>query len=401
MNIKKYIILLTTLFFIKTIAQPDGYWDKDRTTNKQIVVSARKKVIIKSEDFPTGTTEVIYRITLLDENQELSGSLVSVLKSIPDPTGISQGSAGAVLLLSKIAGSDKCTYAIFNNGNNAVGYQKNGNIAKACLVQSQSINKDAKLLSLNKTICLKPETQNIWFGFESKNWVVNQKIILEIVPWIDNKQSRGWNSTNKKNAVQQIKKLELEIQPINKDLWTLSLLDKIQKNYTFSEFTTFETLEKAKITNDFAAQILQEISDKDPLLKIFRNDAAIFFKQKKLDQAISLLESTLLVRKKVNAQDLNQVGFYFLISKQFQKAKQTFQKAETIDNANLAVQLNMAHTELFLGNFSQAKTIYKKYQYQNINTKTSWKQQIKQDFDDFEKAGLSSPDLERMIKKLD
>jgi len=43
----------------------------------------------------------------------MANSLVSVLKSIPDPTGISQGSAGAVLLLSKISGEDKCKYAIF------------------------------------------------------------------------------------------------------------------------------------------------------------------------------------------------------------------------------------------------------------------------------------------------
>ena len=400
MNIKTYLIF-TTFFFIKTIAQSDGYWDKDRTTNKQIVVSARKKVIIKSEDFPTGTTEVLYRITLLDENQELSSSLVSVLKSIPDPTGISQGSAGAVLLLSKIAGSDKCTYAIFNNQNNAEGYQKSGNVAKACLVQSQPINKDVKLLSLNKTICLKPETQNIWFGFESKNWIMNQKIILEIVPWIDNKQARGWNNTNKKTTIQQLKKLPVEIQPINKDLWTLSLLEKIQKDYTFSEFTILETIEKTKITNDIAAQILQEVAEKDPLLKIFRNDAAIFFKQKKLDDAIILIENTLLARKQISAQDLNQIGFYYLFSKQFQKAKQTLQKAEITDPANLAVQLNLAHTNLFLGNFSQAKAIYKKYQNQNINSKTSWKQQLKQDFDDFEKAGISSPDFERMLKKLD
>jgi hypothetical protein len=33
--------------------------------------------------------------------------------------------------------------------------------------------------------------RNLWFGFESKNWIMNQKIILEVVPWVDNKLSRG------------------------------------------------------------------------------------------------------------------------------------------------------------------------------------------------------------------
>jgi hypothetical protein len=69
--------------------------DKERATTKEIVVSARDRIVIKTDDFPVGTTELIYRITLLDDNQQMAGSLVSVLKSIPDPTGISQGSAGA------------------------------------------------------------------------------------------------------------------------------------------------------------------------------------------------------------------------------------------------------------------------------------------------------------------
>jgi hypothetical protein len=72
-----------------------------KSHNKEIVVSARDRIVIKTDDFPVGTTELIYRITLLDDNQQMANSLVSVLKAIPDPTGISQGSAGAVFLLSK------------------------------------------------------------------------------------------------------------------------------------------------------------------------------------------------------------------------------------------------------------------------------------------------------------
>jgi hypothetical protein len=47
--------------------------------------------VIKTDDFPVGTTELIYRITLLDDNQKIANSLVSLLKAVPDPTGISQG----------------------------------------------------------------------------------------------------------------------------------------------------------------------------------------------------------------------------------------------------------------------------------------------------------------------
>ena len=111
-------------FSVSLLAQKDGYWDKTRSTTEEITVSARERIIIKTEDLPEGTTEMVYRITLLDENQQMAGSLVSVLKSIPDPTGISQGSAGAVFLLSKISGDDKCNYAVFSSNDLAKKYKK-------------------------------------------------------------------------------------------------------------------------------------------------------------------------------------------------------------------------------------------------------------------------------------
>ena len=395
---------ITTLFFFITfsvIAQQDGYWDKDRTTNRQILVSARQKIAIKSEDLPTGTTEILYRITLLDENQELSASLVSLLKSIPDPTGISQGSAGAVFLLSKIAGNDKCTYAVFSSETIAKNYQETGSISTACLVQTEPINKDAKLLSINKTLCIKSETQNIWFGFESKNWLFTQKIVLEIVPWVDNKLARGWNTNYKKTVLQELKQLDLEINPINKDLWTLSILVKIQKDYTFSEYKSLETIEKTKISNDIGAQILKEISQNDPLFKTFRMDANTFFKQKNFEQAIGLLENGIVSKNQSNANDFNQLGYYYLFTKQYQKATQNLLKGQEIDAANLGIKLNLAHAYLLSANFAQAKTIYKKYQNQNINASTTWKFKLNQDVIDFEKAGISNPDFQRILKKLD
>lgn len=397
-NILKIFFL--SFFFATASAQQDGYWDKDRATNKQIVVSARQKIAINSEDFPTGTTEIIYRITLLDENQELSSSLVSLLKSIPDPTGISQGSAGAVFLLSKIAGTDKCTYAIFNSDIAAKSYQETGTIAKACLVQSVAINKDAKLLSLNKTLCLKTETKNLWFGFESKNWLLNQKIILEIVPWVDNKLARGWNVSNKKIVLKQLKTFLSDINPINKDLWLLSILLKIQKDFTFAEFSSFDTIEKTKLTSDYGIQILKESNINDPIFKIFRNDANQYFKQSEFEQAINLLENGILAINQSNANDFNQLGYYCLFTKQFQKAMQNFLKADKIDDANLAVKLNLAHAFLLLGNYNQAKIIYKKYQNQNINAVTSWKNKLQQDFKDLEKAGVMSKDYDRILNKL-
>ena len=82
---KSILLLLISIFYQSVLAQKEGYWDKDRATTKEITVSARDKIIVKTDDFPVGTTELIYRITILDENQQLAGSLVSLLKAIPDP----------------------------------------------------------------------------------------------------------------------------------------------------------------------------------------------------------------------------------------------------------------------------------------------------------------------------
>jgi hypothetical protein len=65
--------LLTISSFVPLFfAQQDGYWDKERATTKEIVVSARDRIVIKTDDFPVGTTELIYRITLLDDNQQMA-----------------------------------------------------------------------------------------------------------------------------------------------------------------------------------------------------------------------------------------------------------------------------------------------------------------------------------------
>ena len=399
MNLK---YTLPVLFFATiSFGQADGYWDKDRITSKQIVVEARQSIVIKSEDFPVGTTEIIYRITSLNENQELSSSLVSLLKAVPDPTGISQGSAGAIFLMSKLAGSDKCTYAVFNAETKAVPYTKNGDTSKACLIQSAGISKDAKLLTINKNSCLTENMSNLWFGFESKNLILNQKIILEIVPWVNNKLARGWNATNKKIVLGQQKKLTLDVQPINKDYWHLAILDKIQDSYTFVDFMQLETLEKTKICNDVANQILTAATPNTTILKSFRADVTEFAKQGKYDQAIALLENGLLIKNQSNAADLNLLGSCYLFTKQFQKALQTLTKGENIDPASLSIQLNLAHTYLLLGEYNKAKNIHKKYQNQNINTTISWKNKFRQDVLDFQKAGIVNDDFERILKKIE
>ena len=398
MNRKKiFLLLLISLSFEFIFAQQDGYWDKERATTKEIVVSARGRIVVKTEDFPVGTTEVVYRITILNENQQLANSLVSVLKSIPDPTGISQGSAGAVFLLSKISGDDKCKYAIFSNEIVATEYKESGNAKKACFVQQEAISKDAKRLSLDKSTCLYANSSAMWFGFESKNWIMNQKIILEVVPWVNNRLSRGWTLENRKLIINLCKADDLAKKIPNSDEFCVCVLDKVQKEYRFQEFQKLLSIEKSKVFKDFGKACFNETGASNVIYLDLRNQASDLAKQGKYGDAISKLQS-IVVDGKATVLDYNALGYAYIITKQYGKAIKFLKQGEMLDNSELLLQLNLAHAYLLNKDFKSAKSIYKKYQSQNVTDGLGWTQKVKLDFETFEKAGLPNADFERVLR---
>ena len=398
MNFKRvFFVLIISISFTSVFAQQDGYWDKERATTKGIVVSARGRIVIKTEDFPVGTTEVVYRITILNENQQLANSLVSVLKSIPDPTGISQGSAGAVFLLSKISGDDKCKYAIFSNEIVAAKYKESGNAKKACFVQQEAISKDAKRLSLDKSTCLYSNSSAMWFGFESKNWIMNQKIILEVVPWVNNRLSRGWTLENRKLIINLCKADDLAKKIPNSDEFCVCVLEKVQKEYKFQEFQKLLSIEKSKVFKDFGKACFNETGASNVIYLDLRNQASDLAKHGKYGDAISKLQS-IVVDGKATVLDYNALGYAYIITKQYGKAIKFLKQGEMLDNSELLLQLNLAHAYLLNKDFKSAKSIYKKYQSQNVTDGLGWTQKVKLDFETFEKAGLPNADFERVLR---
>ena len=398
MNFKRvFFVLIISISFTSVFAQQDGYWDKERATTKEIVVSARGRIVVKTEDFPVGTTEVVYRITILNENQQLANSLVSVLKSIPDPTGISQGSAGAVFLLSKISGDDKCKYAIFSNEIVAAKYKESGNAKKACFVQQEAISKDAKRLSLDKSTCLYANSSAMWFGFESKNWIMNQKIILEVVPWVNNRLSRGWTLENRKLIINLCKADDLAKKILNSDEFCVCVLEKVQKEYRFQEFQKLLSIEKSKVFKDFGKACFNETGASNVIYSDLRNQSSDLAKQGKYGDAISKLQS-IVVDGKATVLDYNALGYAYIITKQYGKAIKFLKQGEMLDNSELLLQLNLAHAYLLNKDFKSAKSIYKKYQSQNVTDGLGWTQKVKLDFETFEKAGLPNADFERVLR---
>lgn len=401
MNFKNiHLVFLLLLSFQSVFSQKEGYWDKERATTKEIIVSARDRIVVKTDDLPKGTTEVVFRITLLDENQQMAGSLVSVLKSIPDPTGISQGSAGAVFIVSKISGEDKCKYAVFSKEELANEYKNTGKTDDACLIQDTPISKDAKRLSIDKTTCFKLNSNAIWFGFESKNWIMNQKIVLEVVPWVDNKLSRGWITENRKAIIEQCKTSNLAQKMSNSDDFCVCILDKIQEKYSYFEFQKLLPIERSKAFKDFGASCFGETSVSGATYSGLRKEALSLAKQGKYGQVIIKLTS-IINDGKANALDYNLIGTSYLLTKQYAKAIKFLNEGEKLDDAELLIKLNLAHAYLLNDNFKSAKLIYKKYQFQNVTDTLSWVEKTKQDFENFKKVGIQNENFERVLKLIE
>ena len=401
MQNKYFNFLVLFLISINTVfSQKDGYWDKTRATTEEITVSARDRIIVKTQDFPEGTTEVVFRITLLDKNQQMASSLVSVLKAIPDPTGISQGSAGAVFILSKISGDDKCKYAVFSKENLAQTYQQTGKTDAACFIQDVPVSKDAKLLSADKSICMKLNAGNLWFGFESKNWIMNQKVIFEVVPWVDIKLSRGWTAENRKSIIDQCKTSNLAQKMSNSDDFCVCILDKIQSKYSFKEFQKLLVMERAKAFKDFGDSCFSESNLSKSIYDDLRKQASMLSKTGQQGEAISKL--TIIINDgKATALDYNALGEIYLLTKQYGKAIKFLKAGEKLDETELLIKLNLAHAHLLNDNYTTAKAIYKEYQSQNVTANLSWTQKLKQDFAVFKKAGITSNNFERVLKLMD
>ncbi|WP_374402045.1 tetratricopeptide repeat protein [Flavobacterium sp.] len=392
----KIVYFVSAVLFSSSIyAQKDGFWDKERATTKEITLSAGKRALIKTEDLPVGTTEFVYRITVLDENQKLTSSLVSVLKAIPDPTGISQGTAGAIHLTSAISGDDKCTFALFQEANAANLFIKEGKTDRACWEQKEKVNKDAKLIT-SSSLCL-TNLPNLWFGFESQNWVMNQKIVLEVVPWVDYKASRGWTKEAKKEVLDIAEKSEVAKILTNKATFLATFIDLVTTKYKYSEFKQLLPVEKSKMIEAISDESLLKSGRINDFLKDY-NFHIRRLSLTKPEEAIKQLEHLIIERKLGKENEYDLLGTLYLRTKQYQKAEEYILKAIAMNKNEIRFQLHLAHVYLVTDRVSEAKDIHKKYKDQNISVDTSWVKATKQDFDNMKKVGLPTDNFKKILR---
>lgn len=378
----------------------EGFWDNIRTTNETIILEAGKRKSIKTTDFPAGTTEVVFRISLLDDNQKIGSSLISVLKAIPDPTGISQGAAGTISLLSTISGDDKCKFAVFTSEADAVAYQKTGVAKNACFVQDEPVNKAAKLLS-EKSTCLSTGAKNLWFGFQSDNWVMKEKIVFEVVPWVNYSLRSGWTVEAKKELLALAEKLDITQKVTNKDLFLGNFLEAVIAKYSYADYKKLLPSEKARIINDFTEESLKKSGQLSIYIENVRNEAKMLDLAGKPNDAIAEIQKELVEKKRATAADYGLLGNLYLSTKQFVKAEEAYQKAITMDKTELDYQLQLAHVYMFTDKINQAKEIHKKYRQNNLSNSKSWTEQTKIDFQQFESKSFPTDNFKKILRVLD
>lgn len=391
------ILILSILFSNLLFSQKDGFWDKERATTKEVTVSAGEKIILKTEELPVGTTELIYRITLLNESQKLTNSLASVLKSIPDPTGYSQGAAGLIHLTSAVSGDDTCSYAIFSNLENANLYLKNGKNVP-CYEQKEKIGKDARLLN-SSSLCLS-NIPNLWFGFKNENWIMKQKIVLEVVPWVDVIASRGWTKTTKNEILELAKKSNIITLLKDKEAFLASFLDIFTAKYKYSDYKSLLDIEKNKLVTEIADKSIKKSGKLKDFLKNYNEFLKSSFEKNKEETILELLALN-ETRKLGSANEYDLLSMFYLETKQFQKAEEWNTKAIEKDKNQIIFQLHQAHIYLFTDRISEAKENHKKYKSQNIDSKTSWVTATKKELEKLEKAGLETENFNKILRILE
>jgi hypothetical protein len=396
--IKKIAFCL--LFFAQwSIAQESGYWDNVRTTNELITLKRNEKLVFKTADFPIGTTEIVFRITSVSDSQKISSSLVSVLKAIPDPTGISQGSAGAVLLASTISGDDKFKYAIFSSAKEAEAYAKNDKVINSCWQQKIAVTKEAKVLNASSS-CFAKDIVNLWFVFETDNWFLNHKVQVEIVPWVDTKKSKGWTTANKQEVIALTKSLSIYPAIQKKEVFSGCFLEAITSTFTQNEFKLLLPQEKQQFIDKTCSSCLAQIKEQEAIVLALRNEVNQLRKNKKYNQAISIFEQKIIPSGKISALDYSDLGYLYLITHQYQKAKQALELGEGMDAANLLIQMNLAHVYMFTNQKSEAKSIHKKFAKENVNATESWRSKALKDISDFENLDFDKKILKAYKKIL-
>ena len=288
---------------------------------------------------------------------------------------------------------------MFQEANAANLFLKEGKTDRACWEQKEKVNKEAKLIS-SSSLCL-TNLPNLWFGFESQNWVMNQKIVLEVVPWVDYKASRGWDKTTKNEILNLAKKLPVVSKLNKKEAFYAAFIENVAKKYTYREFSQLLNVEKNSAVEKITEESLKGTGEVKAYYDIIREKSNAAFQKGNYEEAISILSTEMFAKNRATYIDYRLLGDYYLYSRQFTKAEETYNKGLKLNPSEIHFQLNLAHVYLFTDRISEAKDIHKKYAHESLSNGKTWIAQTKSDLKEFEKHRLPTDNFKKILRILE
>ena len=130
--------------------------------------------------------------------------------------------------------------------------------------------------------------------------------------------------------------------------------------------------------------------------KIFYNEQSILLYESLIEE--NKYDNVLL--KKTQASRYGNLSWYYLFVNNPEQSMLSAKKGLKLSPEKLWIKGNLAHANLFLGNYDKALMGYK-FNYKNkINDKQTFLEATFADFKLFKEAGLTHPDLDRMIKEI-
>lgn len=379
-----------------------GYWDKSRSIYKEIKLSAGERTWYRI-DVPLGTTQVVARITMLGKSQRITKSLTDLLLNIPGTQA--KALAAGTSLTSAVMGDDECSYRIFLNKKDADAYYINKTSTNSCKL-GNSITHEVIYLDRGKG-CINGNATSLYFAFQSENSVLDQRIILELLPWVDEEASKGWTKEIKENMYNVFLSSFTSAGIEKEDAQNVSqcIILKLQSQYTLPQIQNYSEPELNAICERLAEECVEEGGYYEAIAEEEQNtlleEAEKLAEDGKYGEAADKLMELINSIESPDALYYNELGYNLLLSKQFTRALKYLKEGEIKDETDLLIQGNLAHAYLLTGEFQKANFIYQKYRGQNVDAKTSWEDMVKEDFDAFKELGISSSKFTEILNSFE
>lgn len=394
-----FLILLSQSIFCQNST---GYWDKSRSIYKEVKLSAGQRTWHRI-DIPLGTTQVVARITMLGKSQKITKSLTDLLINIPGPEA--KALAAGTSLTSAVMGDDECSYRIFLSKKDADAYYINQTSNNSCKL-GNSITHEVIYLDRGKG-CINGNATSLYFAFQSENSVLDERIILELLPWIDEEASKGWTKDIKDNLYKEFVSAMVSAGAEKEEAQNVSqcIILKMQSNYTLPQIQNYSEPELNAVFKQLGEECVEEGGYYEAMAEDEQNtlaeEADKLAEDGKYGEAADKLLELINSVESPEAFYYNEIGYNLLLSKQFTRALKYLKEGEIKDETDLLIQGNLAHAYLLSGDFQKANFIYQKYRGQNVDAKTSWEDMVKEDYDAFKKLGISSSKFAEILNSFE